>query len=66
MNEMHLCLNCLEVGGEPFPVGPDKGLQREPVRDTIDLCEPCASALSEGDITRFALRHASARTVERP
>lgn len=62
---MHLCLNCLEPGAKPYPVGHEKGHQRDPYHSTIDLCDQCKVPLENGDITRFHERYVSSREIER-
>ena len=63
MTRLSLCLNCLDVGASPFPVGPEKGSQRDPYHDTVDLCTFCKSALSAGDFEALARRHTTTRTI---
>lgn len=58
-----LCLNCLETGSSPVAVGPEKGTQREPYHDTIDLCEFCKSALLNADFAVLFSRHRTKRTI---
>lgn len=61
---MILCLNCLEVGAKGVPVGHDKGSQRDPYRESVYLCDPCARALLSGDFVTLAYRNREQRTVK--
>lgn len=59
-----LCLNCLgqdEV--TPFPVGPEKGSQRDPYRETVDLCLVCSDTLIAGDFGTLASRNQTVVTI---
>ena len=63
---MNLCGNCLEVGEhKPLDVGPDKGTQRDPYRNRVVLCEPCATALLAGDFATLHARYRAERAVTR-
>jgi hypothetical protein len=66
---VRLCANCLCTGDastvKPVPVGPEKGSQRDPYRDSLDLCEPCSTALLSGNLGVFAGRYSHERTVSR-
>ena len=64
---LSLCLNCLEATAVvDVPVGPDKGTQRDPYRDTLSLCPTCSGALLDGDFAQLAERHTAERTVRAP
>lgn len=65
MTAIHLCANCLSVGAKPYPVGHEKGSQRDPYHTTHDLCEPCSTALEEGWFGVLKERHRAERVVER-
>lgn len=65
MSRMTLCLNCLNPGAIPVEVGPEKGNQRDPYRDTLDLCDICASALVNADFATLADRQADERMIKR-
>ena len=58
-----LCLNCLENGAQSVSVGPTKGSQMDPYRDTVDLCPICKKALLEGDFATLAARYTRERTI---
>lgn len=62
---LDLCLNCLEPGAQPIPIGHDKGSQRDPYRETLPLCSACEGALLEGRMETFHSRFAISRTVVR-
>ncbi len=54
---MRICDNCGTGENVKFwQVGPEKGHQRDPYRDTIDLCLPCQNWLSAGDFDSLAAR----------
>lgn len=54
-----VCINCLTVksGMLVFPVGREKGDQRDSWQTTIDLCEECADALETGNMPAFHERY---------
>lgn len=58
-----ICANCLENGATPVSVGPEKGHQFDPYRDTIDLCPKCRAALLAGDFNTVASRFTRERTI---
>lgn len=60
---MSVCSNCLNNGASPVPVGPEKGGQRDPYRDTVDLCLTCKNALLSGDFTVLHHRYTDQRTI---
>ena len=60
-----LCLNCLQPGASAIQVGPDKGTQRDPYRDSVDLCDTCQAALLNADFATLADRQADVRTIKR-
>jgi hypothetical protein len=60
-----LCLNCLELGAVPVPVGNEKGSQRDPYREVLPLCGPCRDSLIEGNLGMFHARHRVERSVIR-
>jgi hypothetical protein len=60
---MNLCLNCLEAGGKGFPIGHEKGDQRDPYRETISLCADCSGALSSGNLWLFNQRFRAERVI---
>lgn len=74
---VRLCENCLDEvprTEQPFPIGYDRGPQRDPYRVTIDLCAPCRSALGgaimgEGssavDLEAFHARYIANREARR-
>lgn len=62
---MNLCINCLETGAQPRPIGPDQGTQRDPYRETIPLCDACWVPLYAGNLPVFHARFAATRTVIR-
>lgn len=65
MSEHRLCDNCLDDGAKGFPVGHDKGTQRDPYRDHVTLCEPCRDALVAGAFGALHARFRAERTVTR-
>lgn len=65
MNSLTLCLNCLENGARPRSIGPEKGNQMDPYRDTIDLCIECWDALSTGKMRVFNNRYRDSRQIDR-
>lgn len=62
---LNLCLNCLAAGASGVDVGPEKGSQRDPYRDELQLCDDCKAALLAGDFARLASRYSVERTVRR-
>lgn len=45
---MKLCDNCLDDEDvRPFPLGHDRGTQRDPWRAEVELCKPCRALLGE-------------------
>lgn len=60
-----LCMNCLQSGAKGVDVGPDKGSQRDPYRESIPLCEICEGALLEGNFEVLAARHTNERVINR-
>lgn len=62
---MRLCLNCLLLGAEAVNVGPEKGSQRDPYNETVDLCPQCKRYLLAGDFGGLSSRYAAERTVTR-
>lgn len=62
---LSLCLNCLERGASSIEVGPEKGSQRDPFRETLNLCDTCSSALLAGDFATLADRQADERMIKR-
>jgi len=65
VGRLNLCLNCLQPGASGIEVGPDIGTQRDPYRESLQLCEPCRDALLSGDFATLADRQADERTVKR-
>lgn len=74
---MKLCDNCLgdvEPEARPFPIGWDRGSQRDPFQLSLDLCLGCQATLGgrpneEGlvlDLAAFHSRWAAGREVSRP
>lgn len=63
---MRLCNNCLDSSDSvrAVPVGPDKGSQRDPYRETLDLCPLCRDALISGDLSSFHDFYCSERTIK--
>ena len=61
----HLCVNCLEDDASPVPIGHDQGLQRDPYRAQIDLCQSCTASLMNGEIDIFNARYSATRLVTR-
>lgn len=64
-----ICINCLAIGAAAYPVGPEKGTQRDPYHDTIDLCANCMAALGKGNMAEFHERfnaNAEVRIKVRP
>ena len=49
MRRLHLCANCLDIDAVPYPIGYEKGDQRDPVRTVIELCVTCVGYLEDGD-----------------
>lgn len=64
---MHICSNCLEnfTGVQPVPVGNERGSQMDPTRNTVDLCNDCATALVKGDFKKLHERYSETRTITR-
>lgn len=64
---LNLCLNCLENGPgvRAFSVGPAKGNQRDLYRNQVNLCEPCRTALENGDFDVIHGRYRRERTIKR-
>lgn len=60
-----LCLNCMRPGAVMFPVGREKGNQRDPYREEIPLCGGCRDALESGDIGLFLSCYVERRTLDR-
>lgn len=58
-----LCLNCLSPGASAVEVGPEKGSQRDPYRDALDLCDLCRDALLAGNFSLLAEQQADQRTI---
>lgn len=62
---INLCANCLQDGAVGVDVGAEKGTQRDPYREAVQLCPTCAEALSRGDFEAIHERFAESRTIER-
>jgi hypothetical protein len=62
---MRLCINCLDLGAKAVNVGPEKGSQRDPYNETVDLCEQCERCLLTGDFGGLSFRYNSERLVQR-
>ncbi len=58
-----LCLNCLSAGARPVEVGPQKGVQIDPYREAVDLCDACRNALLGGHFDVLARRFQRSRVV---
>jgi hypothetical protein len=57
-------MNCLEhQGTREVPVGPERGHQQDPYRDSVTLCLPCGDALLAGDFRTLHARFRTTRTV---
>lgn len=61
-----LCLNCLgrADGVRAVDIGPEKGTQRDPYRDAVDLCPICQTALLSGDFAKLAERNRTSTVIE--
>jgi hypothetical protein len=61
-----MCDNCLEVRDDvkPVEIGPDKGSQRDPYRERLDLCGDCSKPLLDHDLPEFHARYVSVREIE--
>lgn len=64
-DRLNLCLNCLEPDAHGVEVGPEKGSQRDPYREHVQLCETCKLALLGGDFGALSIRYAKERKVSR-
>lgn len=72
---MKLCENCLdpiETRGGQFPIGYERGSQRDPYTSTLDLCPPCKVTLGGDhgvetpiDLAAFHERYVASREVTR-
>jgi hypothetical protein len=62
---MRLCLNCLDLGAKAVNVGPEKGSQRDPYTETVDLCEQCERCLLTGNFAELSSRYRAERNVTR-
>lgn len=62
---MRLCLNCLDLGAKAVNVGPEKGSQRDPYNETVDLCGRCERYLLSGNFAGLSSRYAAERNVTR-
>jgi hypothetical protein len=60
---LNLCLNCLEPGAVPVPIGGPKGHQMDQYYEEVQLCPVCKAALEEGDFRTLSNRFAEQRTV---
>jgi len=65
---MKLCDNCKQIGEktgtwdkpiQAYPVGFEKGTQRDPYHETVDLCMPCREALSSANFHVLQSRYRS-------
>ena len=65
MGDQRLCSNCLADGGKGYPIGNDKGSQRDPYREFVVLCEPCREALEAGNFAVLHERYAAERLISR-
>lgn len=63
---MKLCDNCKGIGEKTgswpeaitaYPVGHEKGTQRDPYHETVDLCIACRQALSSGNFHELQSRY---------
>lgn len=63
MSTRSLCENCLEVREDvrPLEIGPDKGHQRDPYREQLQLCGECAAPLLDHSLPAFHARFKSER-----
>lgn len=64
-DSLNLCLCCLEPGAEGFPIGHEQGSQRDPWRQSVQLCETCKTALLAGDFHTLAERQSDERKITR-
>jgi len=62
---LNLCANCLHPGATGVDVGPEKGSQRDPYRESLPLCPPCAEALLTGDLATLSENYSAERTIRR-
>ena len=63
---MTLCENCLEnTDARPYPVGNERGPQRDPFRIHRVLCEPCREAVENGQWDVVHARYSAERQVTR-
>lgn len=66
MGRMTLCLNCLMPGAIQIEIANSYG-EREsnPITGRVDLCDVCASALTNADFATLADRQADERYIRR-
>jgi hypothetical protein len=65
--EIRLCVNCLlQDDVQAYSIGPERGSQRDPYRNTISLCKICREALDIGNFATLAARHTDERVVQNP
>ena len=58
-----LCDNCMDRDARPVEVGPERGTQREPYRNTVTLCSICSAALQRGEFVTLHRRYADETLV---